>query len=204
MIRHIKKENVPALIIEVFPEDTADEGVFICAKISSCPGGRDMYPELLTDIKLPLCIIAENEESIVKEYTYGSVLNRMFYEKGICAAYREALKEYRPSAVLLLAVCGDADKTDIEERFFKAVINPDTSGEADADFEEKLIRDIRASRAMSEEIRRLIIYDRLAGTGLKDIVKRMYGDGMLPCNDKREGKTVLAVLRHFCEQAPVL
>lgn len=57
---------------------------------------------------------------------------------------------------------------------------------------EKLCRDMRATKAMEDAVRRYLHYLALAGVDYQRVADGMYQEGLLPCSDKREGKQCFA------------
>lgn len=53
---------------------------------------------------------------------------------------------------------------------------------------EKLCMDMHCSKVMRDSLRQHIRYLTLAGTDYVSVIQDMYREGLLPCNDKREGK----------------
>ncbi len=53
---------------------------------------------------------------------------------------------------------------------------------------EKLCTDMHCSKVMRDSLRQHIRYLALTGTDYVPVIQEMYREGLLPCNDKREGK----------------
>lgn len=53
---------------------------------------------------------------------------------------------------------------------------------------EKLCADLHCSKVMGDSLRQHLRYFALTGMDVDSVIQKMYGEGMLPCKDKREGK----------------
>lgn len=59
----------------------------------------------------------------------------------------------------------------------------------------RLGEDLHCSQAMRGQLRRLLWYQELSGGNYEAVISEMYGEGKLPCKDKREGKTCFEELK---------
>lgn len=55
---------------------------------------------------------------------------------------------------------------------------------------EKLCRDLHCSKVMEDLLRQHIRYLELEGVDYVSVIQEMYGEGLLPCKDKRGGKII--------------
>lgn len=188
--------------------NAGSHGVFLCNKILEQATGKTFYPDLLYRHNL-------QEEAIVtgmlpcngEEACDGNL-----YDMEAAAIYQAGAYFFGPHQMMFLKVVSDqgAAAEVSRERVHHLM---ETYQETLFDFigglpaivygdhrnaeilQQKEIRmetlcaDLHCSRTMRDALRQHIHYWELAGREYDSVIRDMYREGMLPCRDKREGKS---------------
>lgn len=188
--------------------NAGSHGVFLCNKILEQATGKTFYPDLLYRHNL-------QEEAIVTGMlpcNREEACDGNLYDMEAAAIYQAGAYFFGPHQMMFLKVVSDqgAAAEVSRERVHHLM---ETYQETLFDFigglpvivygdhrnaeilQQKEIRmetlcaDLHCSRAMRDALRQHIHYWELAGREYVSVIRDMYREGLLPCRDKREGKS---------------
>lgn len=202
------QEEDMLLNVGTYSHIAGNHGIFLCNKILEQATGRTFYPDLLYRHYL-------REEAIVtgmlpcnREENFDGTL----YDMEAAAIYQAGSYFFAPHQMMFLKVVSDqgAAATVSKEKVHYLM---ETYQDALFDFMgglpaiaygdhrnaeflqqkeirmETLFADLHCSRAMRDALRQHIHYWELAGREYASVIRDMYREGLLPCRDKREGKS---------------
>lgn len=191
-----------------FSSDICLGSIFLGNKLTEQMTGRTFYPDMLMKANFRECEIV----------TVARVLNEgcdsVVYDMEAAAVYQAAAFFVGPHRMHFIKLVSDAgeriDQSKITELFAlqedkicgyidrllstcadKAPMD-DTQSSWNID---RLICDMRCSKAMGDQLAQLIKYCRLSGIDYKAVLDEYYTNGLLPCESKREGKKCLFELK---------
>lgn len=185
--------------------------VFLCNKLIEEPTGCTFYPDIL--YRHPF-----KERAVVSRMTpmTGEPEPGLLYDMEASGVYQAGISDYGPHRMLFIKVVSDygkgtPDATALQclmdeagetmlpflERFlsFHAGQEQSANGQTEEEWEQRLVRDLHCSVTMEHELMQLLRYCALADRNVRDELERDYGQGVLPCRSKREGKQYLEKLK---------
>ena len=199
-----------------FGNETCLGSIFLGNKLTEQMTGRTFYPDMLMKTNLMECeivtvtrVLNEGRDSVVYDMEAAAVYqaaaffvgpHRMHFIKLVSDA-GERIDQSKITELFALQeekICGYIDML-LSVGGNKASIDEKTKGKntvaKSAWNMDRLISDMRCSKVMGDQLAQLIKYCRLSGIDYKAVLDEYYTKGMLPCENKREGKKCLFELK---------
>ena len=199
-----------------FGNETCLGSIFLGNKLTEQMTGRTFYPDMLMKTNLMECeivtvtrVLNEGRDSVVYDMEAAAVYqaaaffvgpHRMHFIKLVSDA-GERIDQWKITELFALQeekICGYIDML-LSVGGNKASIDEKTKGKntvaKSAWNMDRLISDMRCSKVMGDQLAQLIKYCRLSGIDYKAVLDEYYTKGMLPCENKREGKKCLFELK---------
>ena len=199
-----------------FGNETCLGSIFLGNKLTEQMTGRTFYPDMMMKTNLMECeivtvtrVLNEGRDSVVYDMEAAAVYqaaaffvgpHRMHFIKLVSDA-GERIDQSKITELFALQeekICGYIDML-LSVGGNKASIDEKTKGKntvaKSAWNMDRLISDMRCSKVMGDQLAQLIKYCRLSGIDYKAVLDEYYTKGMLPCENKREGKKCLFELK---------
>ena len=194
---------------------SGDEGMFLCNKIIEQATGKTFYPDLLYrhDFGEETVITGMLPCDRADGFGEASRLpDGALYDMEAAAIYQAGAYFFGPHQMLFVKVVSDrgtaaeVSKDQVgrlmeksKDRWCELIekllqITSEYAKETHGGDEEleqltdELCADMRCSKVMGDSLRQYIRYSFLSGGNVSSIVPELYGEGLLACIDKREGK----------------
>lgn len=208
------KEQDVLLNIGTCAQTGGSPGVFLCNKIIEQATEKTFYPDILYPHHFLEETIVTGVKTWDKEADNDMTLTTegSLHDMEAAAIYQAGSYFFGPHQMVFLKIVSDGgDANVVSERQINGLMeahqkmlfefvgdlceyaranagtkkNMTCSQEA---FLEKLCADLHCSRAMRDSLIQHIHYLALEGVEYVPVIQEMYGEGLLPCKDKREGK----------------
>ncbi len=197
-------------------------GIFVCNKITEQATGKTFYPDILyrhhfreEALVTGMRLRSRGDAAAASEADLGGTL----YDMEAAAIYQAGSYFFGPHQMLFLKVVSDAGAANsvskeqiahvlegCQEPLFDFIgqlsilVRGNRQEETcflpeNEALAEKLCLDMHCSKVMRDSLRQHIRYLTLTGTDYASVIREMYEEGLLPCNDKREGKLCFEELK---------
>lgn len=191
-----------------------NDGIFLCNKIVERATGKTFYPDMLYrhpfdegTIVTGMLPWSGEHDDILTAAPAGSL-----YDMEAAAIYQAGIRFLEPHQMIFLKIVSDhgAPEDVSKERIAQlmehyqdriweytsqlSAISQDSNGcksplqQDEKELTEAFCTDLHCSKAMRDSMKQYIRYLALTGTDYRAVIRDMYGSGLLPCKDKREGK----------------
>lgn len=208
------KEKDVLLNIGTCAQTGGNSGLFLCNKIIEQATEKTFYPDILYHHPFSEETIVTGMKTWNKEGDNHMAVTTEgnLYDMEAAAIYQAGSCFFGPHQMVFIKIVSDGgDANLVSERqinnrmetyqkmLFEFVENLCEYARANAGTErdmaclqeaflEKLCADLHCSRAMRDSLVQHIHYLILEGVEYVPVIQEMYGEGLLPCKDKREGK----------------